>query len=78
MERRSRKQHGPPVGKRMLVFIDDLNLPTPDLYGSQAPVELLRQVLDHGGWYNQDDSNKSFKQVVDMQFLASMGVAGLQ
>lgn len=42
LERRSRKQYGPPVGKKLIVVIDDLNLPNPDAYGSQPPVELLR------------------------------------
>lgn len=66
LERRSRKQYGPPVGKKLVVVIDDLNLPTPDAYGAQPPVELLRQVLDHGGWFNQEDPNKQFKEVVDL------------
>ena len=34
------------------MFIDDLNMPEPDEFGSQPPLELLRQYMDHGGFYD--------------------------
>ncbi|KAI8732070.1 dynein heavy chain 6, axonemal isoform X3, partial [Biomphalaria glabrata] len=46
LEKRKKNVIGAPQGKRVVIFIDDLNMPKPDTYGSQPPIELLRQYLD--------------------------------
>lgn len=42
LEKRKRNQLGAPIGKRVIVFIDDVNMPKLDTYGSQPAIELLR------------------------------------
>lgn len=32
--------------------MDDLNLPAPEQYGAQPPLELLRQFMELGGFYD--------------------------
>eukprot|EP01022_Parablepharisma_sp_SALTPOND_P014052 TRINITY_DN188_c0_g2_i1.p1 TRINITY_DN188_c0_g2~~TRINITY_DN188_c0_g2_i1.p1 ORF type:complete len:4549 (-),score=684.34 TRINITY_DN188_c0_g2_i1:241-13887(-) len=47
------KRYTPHSGKRMFIFfIDDVNMPQLDKYGSQPPCELLRQTIDQKGFYN--------------------------
>jgi dynein heavy chain len=43
-------------------------------YGAQPPIELLRQVVDYGGFYDQ--KKLFWKQVVDTQFIAACGPPG--
>ncbi|MCQ2815716.1 MAG: AAA family ATPase, partial [archaeon] len=40
-------------GKKCLIFIDDINMPEPNEWGSHPPIELLRQFLDRGGFYDR-------------------------
>ena len=47
------KRYTPHSGKRMFIFfIDDVNMPQLDSFGAQPPCELLRQTIDHKGFYN--------------------------
>ena len=68
--RRRKGEFGPPIGSRDIIFVDDFNMPNPEKYGAQPPLELVRQWFDDGGWY--DLSTKDFKHIVDSDFVCSM------
>jgi dynein heavy chain len=44
-----------------------------ETYGAQPPIELLRQYMDHGGWY---DRQNLFRRMDDCLFVTAMGPPG--
>ena len=74
LERKRKTLLGAPPGTTMIFFVDDVNMPMLEFYGAQPPIELLRQVIDYGGFY---DKKKLFwKQVADTQFICACGPPG--
>ncbi len=39
---------GAPKNKFIVTFIDDLNIPIADKFGDQAPLEMLRFIIENG------------------------------
>ncbi|CAI9733108.1 dynein heavy chain 6, axonemal-like isoform X2 [Octopus vulgaris] len=54
LEKRRKNVIGAPKEKRVIIFIDDINMPKLDTYGSQPPIELLRQYQDFKGFYERN------------------------
>ena len=75
ISKRKKGIFGPPSGQKLLFFIDDLNMPKKEIYGAQRPIELIRQYLDHQGWYFWN-LNKEYIRLEDIMILGGMGVNG--
>mmetsp|Transcript_23863 Transcript_23863/g.43710 ORF Transcript_23863/g.43710 Transcript_23863/m.43710 type:complete len:2143 (+) Transcript_23863:3-6431(+) len=74
LDKRKKGTFGPPPNKKMLIFIDDLNMPFKETYGAQPPIEILRQMFIKTvfgfGWY--DRKGWEFRQIIDSHMLAAM------
>ncbi|RHY32534.1 hypothetical protein DYB32_002465 [Aphanomyces invadans] len=74
LEKKRRNLLGPVANKRMVVFVDDVNLPAVEVYGAQAPIELLRQFLDYRGFYDRD--KLFWKDIADTSVVCAAAPAG--
>lgn len=75
VEKRTKDTYGPPPGKRLIVFMDDMNMPQVDTYGTQQPIALLKLLLEKGGMYDRG-KELNYKYLRDMGYIAAMGKAG--
>eukprot|EP01116_Phalansterium_solitarium_P023771 TRINITY_DN849_c1_g1_i4.p1 TRINITY_DN849_c1_g1~~TRINITY_DN849_c1_g1_i4.p1 ORF type:complete len:3887 (-),score=1955.58 TRINITY_DN849_c1_g1_i4:123-11783(-) len=74
VEKRTKAVYVPIGGKRMITFIDDFNIVKKDAYGTQPALELVRQWIDYGSWY--DRATATPKTIKEMQLVCAMGPPG--
>ncbi|XP_017170010.1 dynein axonemal heavy chain 9 isoform X1 [Mus musculus] len=70
LEKKAGRNYGPPGNRKLIYFIDDMNMPEVDAYGTVQPHTVIRQHLDYGHWY---DRNKlSLKEIMNVQYISCM------
>jgi dynein heavy chain len=77
LDKRGGKNFGPPNGKSMTFFIDDISMPLVNDWGDQPTLEAVRQVVEYNGFCFLDkDKRGDFKVCEDLQYLGAMAHPG--
>ncbi|GFN78401.1 dynein heavy chain 9, axonemal, partial [Plakobranchus ocellatus] len=70
LEKKAGRNFGPPGNRRLVYFVDDMNMPEVDKYYTVQPHTLIRQHIDHIHWY--DRSKLSLKEIHNTQYVSCM------
>jgi len=77
LDKRGGKNFGPPGGKKMMVFFDDLSMPLINEWGDQPTLEIVRQLIEDGGFcFLEKDKRGDFKTCEDLEYVACMQMPG--
>ena len=74
VEKRTKDTFAPPLNKKMIIFVDDMNMPQKDTFGSMPPLELLKCWMEYGYVYDRLKQMKRF--IKDCSVLGAVGPPG--
>ncbi|KAI1339525.1 dynein heavy chain, N-terminal region 1-domain-containing protein [Xylariaceae sp. FL0016] len=57
------------IGRWLVIFCDEINLPAPDKYGTQRAISFLRQMVEHNGFWRTSD--KAWVTLDRIQFVGA-------
>ena len=75
VDKRMGSMYGPPAGKTMAMFIDDLNMPEINEWGDQCTNELFRAMIESSGYYSLEKPG-DFMTLIDVKYMAAMNHPG--
>lgn len=67
------KGFGPKDRKQMTVFIDDFSMPEYNKYGDQVTLEIVRQLIEEGYFYNLEKVERGNQKIIEnLRYVAAM------
>ena len=71
IDRRMGSVFGPPVGKNMMIFVDDVSQPEINKWGDQVTNEFFRSLIESKGFYSLERPG-DFHSILDIKYMAAM------
>ncbi|KAL0219153.1 hypothetical protein P9112_004806 [Eukaryota sp. TZLM1-RC] len=71
VDKRSAAVFGPPKGKKLLFFVDDVNMPTIDIYGTQQSIALMKLLIEKQGFFHREEPF-NWKSIRDLSYVCAM------
>lgn len=71
VQKKSGITFGSAANKTLIYFIDDMNMPYVDKYGTQTPIALLSYIFDYASVFNREQLEER-KLLQDLLFLGAM------
>jgi dynein heavy chain len=65
------RTYGPSESSWVIMLLDDIHMPESDQYNVKSPIELMRQLLDYGGWYDTKVNELKFKLYSNLTIIAT-------
>jgi dynein heavy chain len=69
LETRFLRTMGPPSGKELLIYVDDLGMPKVDRFETQQPIAFMKLLIEKKCYYTKD--NKDLIKLIDTNFIGS-------
>ncbi|KAJ1446978.1 dynein heavy chain and region D6 of dynein motor-domain-containing protein [Pelagophyceae sp. CCMP2097] len=77
LDKQGGKNFGPPAGKSMTVFVDDLAMPEVNKWGDQATLEVVRQLVECSGvCFLDKDKRGDVRNIERLLYVAAMDHPG--
>eukprot|EP00899_Mesostigma_viride_P003607 jgi/Mesvir1/13247/Mv18980-RA.1 len=70
LEKKAGKNYGPPGTRKLIYFVDDLNMPMLDPYETAPPISLIRMHMGYGHWFDRQKLTQ--KDIHNTQYVSCM------
>lgn len=70
LEKKAGRKYAPTGTKFLIYFVDDMNMPEVDNFGTVQAHQIIRQFMDYGHWY--DRTRLTLREIQNCQFAACM------